>query len=290
MIFIILSILFNAYVGVIFKYFGKWNIDSQTAIVVNYWVCVVTGCLFISEHPFTQSNITSDWLPWSIGIGILLISMFNIMSMASVRIGVTLTQAANKMSLAIPVFFSFYLYQEGLGLIKIVGLLCALIGVYFITVSDKVQSKNHNKNWWLLPLLFIGSGTIDTIMKFVETNFIKNNQSLNYYLIYCFAAAAIMGSLYLAKQIVMSNIKLNSQSLLAGILLGIPNYFSIYFLLKALQFKDLNSSSIIPINNIGILILVTIYGFIIFKEKLNMRNKLGLGLAACSILLLILGS
>jgi drug/metabolite transporter (DMT)-like permease len=290
MIFILLSILFNAYVGVIFKYFGKWGINSQIAIVINYWVCVITGSLMLQENPFVAGNFTSDWFPWSLAIGVLLISMFNIMSVASVRIGVTLTQAANKMSLAIPVFFSFYLYHESLGIIKILGILTALLGVYFITRSSKTSDKQKSKNWWLLPILFIGSGSIDTIMKFVETNFISTSQSLNYYLIFCFGMAASIGTLFLITQLVMGRFKVNSRSLLAGIMLGIPNYFSIYFLIKALQFKDLNSSSIIPINNIGILIAVTIYGFIIFNEKLSSRNKIGLALAASSIILLILGS
>jgi len=212
------------------------------------------------------------------------------MSMASVRIGVTLTQAANKMSLAIPVFFSIYLYQEGTNWIKILGILSALIGVYFITYSKKSISDASIKNWWLLPLLFIGSGTIDTIMKYVETNYLNNNQSLNYYLIMCFGSAALLGTLYLAFQVIVGKLKITRASLLAGILLGIPNYFSIYFLIKALQFKDLQSSSIIPINNIGILIVVTVYGFIIFSEKLSLINKIGLGLAGCSIFLLLIGN
>lgn len=290
MTFILLSILFNAFIGVIFKYFGQWKINAQIAIVLNYWVCVITGSLFLQENPISLSHFSTDWFPWSLFIGVLLISVFNVMSLASVRIGVTLTQAANKMSLAIPVFFSFYLYKEDISLLKSIGIIAALIGVYFITSPATTKSKGFNKNWWLLPLMFIGSGTIDTVTKYVESSYINSNHDLNYYLIHCFGAAAILGSMYLIFQLVQGKVKLNMNSLLAGVLLGIPNYFSIYFLVKALQYKALTSSAIIPINNIGILIVVTLYGFLIFSERLSTKNKIGLGLALLSIILLLSGT
>ena len=290
MIFILLSILFNAYIGIIFKHFGNWKINGQVAIVVNYWTCVITGMMVLGDNPFTTSNTQADWFNWSLIIGCLLISMFNVMSLASVKIGVTLTQAANKMSLAIPVFFSFYLYKEDATITKSLGIVCALLGVYLVTKSSRGLGKNNSKNAiWLLPIMFLGSGTIDTITKYVETSFIINNTVLNHYLIHCFGAAAVIGTVVLAIQLINKKKLINWQSVLAGIGLGIPNYFSIYFLVKALQYKDLSSSAVIPINNIGILIAVTLYGFLIFHEKLSRDNKIGLGLAIISILLLISG-
>ena len=290
MIFILISIIFNTYIGIIFKHFGQWKINTQVAIVVNYWFCVLTGTLFLQSNPFELSHLSAPWFAWSLVIGVLLISVFNVMSLSSVQIGVTLTQAANKMSLAIPVFFSFYLYHDALTLLKILGIILALAGVYFITTKSKTAAPQSMKLWWILPILFIGSGAIDTITKFVEINFIQTNHSLNVYLIHCFGAAALFGSTYLVFQLAMGKTKLNMRSILAGILLGVPNYFSIYFLVKALQFKGLESSSIIPINNIGILILVTLYGYLVFTERLSNRNKIGLGLALISILLLIFGN
>lgn len=286
MIFILIAILFNAYIGIIFKHFGKARVNSQVAIVVNYWICVGTGFFVSQSNPVTLQNLQSPWFSWSVLIGLLLITIFNVMSLSSIRIGVTLTQAANKMSLAIPVLFSLYLYQEQLNMFKALGICCALVGVYLVTYQEQ-KDKGAKKDWWLLPALFLGSGAIDTITKYVEINYIKSNLLLNQYLIFCFGAAAIIGSIYLVYQITNNKLRINKRSILAGIILGIPNYFSIYFLIKALQYKDLTSSAIIPINNIGILIVVTLYGFLIFKERLGLKNKIGLGLALASIILLL---
>ncbi len=287
MIFILLSILFNAYIGIIFKYFGKWKIETFPAIVINYLVCVLVGSVSIGQIPFSVSNLQAPWFPYSVGIGVLFISLFYLLSVASIKIGITLTQAANKMSLAIPVFFSIYLYNETFGIFKILGILAALLGVFFITQNERKNKQKTNAHWWLLPVLFIGSGMIDTIAKYVETSFIDSNSLLNSYIIHCFGAAAFFGSIVLATQKKSLQI-INLKTIGAGFLLGIPNYFSIYFLFKSLQYKNLESSSIIPINNIGILVVVTIYGFLVFHEKLSFKNKIGIGLAAASILLLLI--
>jgi uncharacterized membrane protein len=67
--------------------------------------------------------------------------------------------------------------------------------------------------------------------------------------------------------------------------LGIFNYFSIYFLLRALQNDFINSSSIFTINNVAIVLLSTIFGILFFKETLSKKNWFGIGLAVISIIL-----
>jgi uncharacterized membrane protein len=76
------------------------------------------------------------------------------------------------------------------------------------------------------------------------------------------------------------------KTILAGIMLGIPNYFSIYMLFKALSVKSWEDSFVFPVNNIGIVILSTVFAVVIFKEKLNKLNLIGLALAVISILVL----
>jgi drug/metabolite transporter (DMT)-like permease len=70
----------------------------------------------------------------------------------------------------------------------------------------------------------------------------------------------------------------------AGIALGIPNFFSIYFLLKTFQFWD--KSIAIPLNNVSIVIVSALLGYFLFKEKLSNINALGVLIAIVSILLI----
>ena len=66
-----------------------------------------------------------------------------------------------------------------------------------------------------------------------------------------------------------------------------PNYFSIVYLLKALSTDGMESSTAFTLNNVGIVILSTLFGLFIFKEKLIWKNWLGIVIAIVSILLVM---
>ncbi|MBL7918215.1 MAG: EamA/RhaT family transporter, partial [Bacteroidia bacterium] len=73
---------------------------------------------------------------------------------------------------------------------------------------------------------------------------------------------------------------------LAGFALGIPNYFSIYFIFKALESGVMQSALLFPVLNISNVLLSALVGFTLFKEKLSLINYLGLLLSVVSILLI----
>ena len=75
-----------------------------------------------------------------------------------------------------------------------------------------------------------------------------------------------------------------AKNIFGGIVLGIPNYGSLYFLLKALDASNLESSKIFPINNICIVCATAFAGIFIFSEKFNRKKLIGLGMAILSII------
>ena len=84
--------------------------------------------------------------------------------------------------------------------------------------------------------------------------------------------------------------KWDIKSLIGGIALGIPNYFSIYFLVKALQEMQkefyMESSSLFMVNNLSIVILSVGIGLVLFREKLDRLKIFGLFLALVSLYLI----
>jgi multidrug transporter EmrE-like cation transporter len=79
--------------------------------------------------------------------------------------------------------------------------------------------------------------------------------------------------------------RLTVKNITAGILLGIPNYFSIFFVLRSLDIME--SSLVFPILNIGVVILSALIGWGYYKEHLSKLNLLGVVLAISSIYILI---
>ncbi|MBL7765529.1 MAG: EamA family transporter [Chitinophagaceae bacterium] len=291
MIYLLISILLNAYIGIIFTYFHRYKIDAFQAIVFNYWTCVITGSFFLGHFPLNSATLSTPWFGWAVLMGSLFIAVFNLIATSSVRVGVTITQTANKLSLAIPVLFSFIFYQERISWLKLTGIALAMIAVV-LTSSKKSSQQNIKVPAWqfALPiLLFIGSGIIDTLTKFVQRNFLVDEMASNAYLIVGFFMAAFWGSIVLSINYIRGKKQFEGKHVLAGIVLGIPNYFSIYYLIKALQDKSMNSSATIPINNIGVLFVVSCFGIFVFHEKLSRKNYLGLLLSLLAILFIYLG-
>ena len=224
-------------------------------------------------------------------MGILFISVFNLIGISSVKVGITITQTSNKLSLIIPVIFSYFLYHEKILPIKLIGILLALVAVILVSSKSKTLPNKKISGWeYALPItLFISSGIIDSLTKYVQNRFLTSAEISNSYLISGFFVAFLIGAVALIYLYISKKKTFQFKNLVAGIILGIPNYFSIYFLVKALQSDSLSSSAIIPINNIGVLFVVSAFGIFVFKEKLSKANYLGLAFTLLAIILIFLG-
>jgi multidrug transporter EmrE-like cation transporter len=72
---------------------------------------------------------------------------------------------------------------------------------------------------------------------------------------------------------------------IAGLVLGVPNYFSIYFIIKALK-NGMESSVVYPINHVGTVLFTSFLGVLIFKEKLIPKNYIGIVVAIVAIVMI----
>ena len=75
------------------------------------------------------------------------------------------------------------------------------------------------------------------------------------------------------------------RNILGGIALGLPNFFSLYYLVKMLEAKAFESATLFTIHNIAIVIVSTFVGILFFKEKISLRNAFGIGLALFALYL-----
>lgn len=285
MIYLLLSILASTIIFIIFKLFEKFNINILQAIVVNYCIAFTTGILAY-KGTITISQLPNlDWFYYTLVLGALFIIVFNLMAITTQRSGLSVVSVATKMSVVIPVLFGLLYYNENLGAIKLFGIGIALIAVY-LTSNKSDQRTVINRKLIVLPILvFVGSGIIDTSIKFLEDAYVANNDVPLFSAI-IFLAAAIIGFIIIIIQVMSGSFKFEFKNVIAGICLGVPNYFSIYFLVKTLRSDILESSGIFAINNVSIVTLSTFAGIFLFKEKLIRKNWIGIGLAILSIILI----
>ena len=284
---LLLSILSSTLIFVVFKLFDRYKINTLHAIVVNYFVAFSCG-LFFYKGDLTLAQIPEQpWFFYTVGLGALFILIFNLMAITTQRSGLSVVSVATKMSVVIPIVFGLVYYKESLGILKILGIILALVAVYLASIKTKDGIAIKKKNLIYPLLVFLGSGFIDTSIKYLEASMVAEDQVALFSAI-IFSAAASIGVLILIGQIIKGTFKFQFKTIIGGIALGLPNYFSVYFIIQALRSDILESSDVFTVNNVAIVMASTLLGITFFKEKLLRKNWIGIILAVVSIFLVAL--
>ncbi len=283
---LVFSVLFTGLIFVIFKLFGVYKVQTFYAIITNYVVACIVGLLLNDGNVKLTEIPNKQWFLGTLALGLLFIIVFNLMAATAQKVGVSVASVATKMSFVIPVIFGVFLYKEVIDLYKIIGILLAISAVYF--ASAKETKSEIKKFSYLLPILvFLGSGFIDVALKYFQEKKVSQSE-FSLFSAVVFGSAATIGLIIILVQSSKKPLKINLKNILGGIALGVPNFFSIFFLLKALNNKNLTSVSIFTINNVAIVMFSTFLGILLFKERMSVKNWGGIILAVASILIVAL--
>ena len=287
MFFLIITILQNVIISVVFKLFPQYKINMLQAIIVNYCVCVVTGVIFIGYSPFNSRSFHATWFPWALLMGASFIPIFALMAYSTRIDGITTMIIANKLSLVIPVTFAIILYHEQVSFLKITGILLAFPAIFYTT---RIKGKNNKPQGLFIPaLLFVSSGLLDTLVNYVQHGFLSSASVQAVYTIHVFGTAATIGIVLMTILLLLKKTTFHWRNIVAGICLGVPNFFSIFYLIRYLNSNFLHSSAAIPVLNIGIVVASTLAAILFFKEKINSLRIIGLALSIMAILFIAFG-
>ncbi len=289
MFYLVASIVLSAYLVLFFKVLERLKLDSFPVIIVNYFTCVITGMFVNGKMNITAETPQQPWFYWAIIMGFTFVSLFNLIAFTARKVGVAVTSVANKLSLIIPFSFSIILYNETASWVQYAGLALAMLAVILTCYPSEKNSFDHTLKRSLviiLPaILFVGSGLLDTMIKYVEHNFLDGSNN-NDYLVMSFLSAGTTGLIVLIGLLLTKKISFNWRAIPAGIILGIPNYFSIWTLIETLKAYPSKSGVIIPVVNMGIVLFSSICAWLIFRERLSLLNWMGIVLSMIAIMLI----
>ena len=280
------AILFSGFIFVLFKLFPKYNIDTFQAIVVNYFVAFICGLLFFPFQLNALLEVDASWFGFTLSAATLFIGLFLIMGMSAQRNGLSSTSVAVKMSMALSVLGMVIFYAEAVNAWKISGITLAIFGVIGMTLQPNEQ-KNERSSGWMLLVLFLGSGMLDFLLNYIQHQVLTENETA-FFTAYAFGLAGIIGVFIALILIAKRKLTLAFRHIIAGVLLGIPNYFSIYFLMKAYDTLEWSNSSILAVINVCIVVIASLVGLLFFKEKWNRMKIIGFISSLISILFLYL--
>jgi uncharacterized membrane protein len=99
--------------------------------------------------------------------------------------------------------------------------------------------------------------------------------------------AGLCGSVFMAIQLYTGRMTLTMRDVIGGLVLGAINYGSIIFLVLAYDSGIMQKSTMLPINNLGVVLVSALAAVLIFKEKLTRYNWLGVALSLVALALLL---
>lgn len=285
MIYLFLSILSSSLIYTVLKLLDNYNINRVYAISINYLAACILGFFLQRQSVSVGEIISRDWFWGACLLGLLFIGIFILMAITTKKSGLSVVSVAAKMSVAISVLFVIIYYREPLTILKVIGIALALLAVYLVSIKTKSGLHIKKENLIFPALVLFGSGLQDIIIKFAQQDYVAKNETAIFSAT-IFGAAFVVGAIQGGNQLLRKKIAFRGKDLIGGICLGIPNYFSIYFFIKALDYSGLKTSTVFIFNNVSIVMLSTILGILFFKEKLLAKNWVGIALAVLSIILI----
>lgn len=276
--YLLASILASTLILVLFRWMQHSVAVTRHAIVVGYLTSAIAGAILFD----VDWQVSSQWWFWLAaleGVGFYLV--FRMMALTTQISGITNASIATKMSVVIPTFIGIVALGESVSTFKVLGLFFGILSVIF---AAGFRFKVAN---WMLPLLvFVCTGVIDASFKLFQIWGLTDAQFPGF-VITIFGFGFIAGTLH---HIVQPNRMINRQSALSGIVLGLANLGTVYFVLKALAVPGWESSIVFPLNNFGIVLASTLTAILVFGERPATATKLSLCAAVTSIALLYAAS
>src|SRR5699024_5535287 len=96
----------------------------------------------------------------------------------------------------------------------------------------------------------------------------------------------ILSALYVGWLFVKGRASWGGRHLIGALLLGVFNFGNIFFYVEAHRHLATNPALVFSTMNIGVIVLATIVGVWLFRERLGRLNRLGLLLAVIAVVVL----
>lgn len=282
MIFLILSIICSVTVGVLFKFAKRYEINIMQTVTWNYLFAIGLS-IFFFKPDFSSINI-QHISPIFIALGVLLPIIFLFQGLAVRNAGLAKTDIAQRLSLFLSLCAAYFLFNEHFDRLKYVGIIFGFVAI-ILTLYRKSNSSSSKNSFLYLLLVFLGFGIIDILFKLVsQITIFPYTTSL--FIIFCISF--ILSLSYILYLAIIKKTKLQLINFICGCILGFFNFGNILFYLKAHRAMADNPSTVFAAMNIGVIILGSIIGILVFKERLSKFNYIGLLFALIAIILITL--
>lgn len=276
---LILAVACSAAVSVMLR-IGETHTDGMYGRFAMNYLCAAGLAMGVIRSGGNIMNIPdSTTLCMGALQGGLYVASFIVLQRSIGKNGVILSATFAKLGVTIPMLFSVLVFREMPSGIQWVGFLLACAAIWIIQTDGRKEKEAAGESGKLLLLLLLfASGVTDSMSKVFE-EIGRRDQDAGFLLV-----TFIIALLVSVVLMVRSGERLRKNEILYGCLVGIPNYGSVYFLLKALaQFPAI---LIYPAYSVGTILAVSLVGVAVFKEIPGIRKWTGMAVTLLALILL----
>lgn len=291
MIFVLLTVLSSLGIVVILHYNERRTGDRLVVAGSNYVVASILG-LLLSDLAEPE--------PAALGFGVVVgagfVAGFLVLMRAMRRSGLGVPASVARLSMVVPVVGSILVYGEMPQTLQWLGIVLGIVAFIVLGAAQMLRRPGvslagagsadaglggiadatvDHRGTLLLAAVFVVIGLNDFSMKVAGESGIDTDG----FLFYLFTTAALL----CWAVIVVRRRRPKRHELAVGALLGVPNFFSSYFLLHALD--RLPAGVVYPVVSAGGVVAASIAGLLLWRERHSPLGWIGIGLAAIAVAL-----
>ncbi|MBQ6314504.1 MAG: DMT family transporter [Mogibacterium sp.] len=283
MIYLIFAVISSALIAIVMRISEGRTSNNISALAVNYVACLILGLIYTISSSGKGGVIVplsdgSRTIALGLINGIFYVSSFLTYQYNIHKNGVVMPSTFMKLGVIVPTLSAIVIFGEQPGIMQIAGIILAVFAIIFMNTGGSTSEKsNITAPKALILLLFVG-GLGDTMSKvYEETGKAEYNSQ---FLLYTFTMALILCSI----TAVIKGQKLTFTDVLAGLCIGVPNYYSARFVLLSLS--HLPAIVVYPTYSVCTILVVAAAGVFFFHEKMTGRQWLAIGLIITALILL----
>lgn len=282
---LLLAVCSSVAVSVLLKAARARGVDLRPAIAVNYLVAL-GGVLLCLRPPLAHLGrvvaVDRAARPLWLLLALLLPGIFWVLAESVRRVGVARTDAAQRLSLLLPLLAAFTVFGEAFDLRRGAGIALGLAAVVaLLRRAPRGDAAAGDRRWPLLVLA--GMGLIDILFKRVAQ---VGRAGFPQVLLLVFTLALVFATLAVSWLAWRGRLRIRGRDLATGLPLGALNLADIVFYIRAHQRLPHDPALVFAAMNIGVIVVGTLAGVLLFGERLGTWARAGLLLAVLAVVVL----
>ncbi len=279
--YLLLAIVCSAAIALVFRYSEITGRNRYAVTSANY----LAACLVAAALAARAARPAPDALRWALlvglGAGFFFFAAFISYQVSVRRHGVGLAGAFAKLGILLPMALSLVLWREQPSALQWLGIALACMAIVAVNLPAARGGEKASLRRALRPallLLFLFGGIAEFSNKVFQRHGLPEAKSI--FLLATFAVAFLfsLGALARARRPVRAG------DALVGVAVGIPNLFSSFFLILALD--RMPAAVAFPAYGAGTILILALAGAGLFRERLSGREWLAMAMITAALVLI----